>query len=127
MDGDAELARGRDAGRRLAWADAYAALSLADQSSTLAAADLELMATAAYLLGRLEDCHKATATVGVLTPLQGCRKVTWSLSAVVKIALRMFLRFLIVAGVTPEPFSSATHSRTWGQRFQTCASCRSMA
>jgi len=59
VDGAGELARGREAGRRLAWADAYAAFSLAQQSSLLAAADLELMATAAYLLGRLEDCHKA--------------------------------------------------------------------
>ena len=56
MGGDGELARGREAARRLAWADAYAALSLADQSSPLAAEDLELLATAAYLLGHVEDC-----------------------------------------------------------------------
>src|SRR4030095_11826296 len=50
------LMRGREAAGRLAWADAYAALSLADQSSSLAAEDLELLATAAYLLGHVEDC-----------------------------------------------------------------------
>ena len=59
MSGDGELARGREAARRLAWADAYAALSLADQSSSLAAEDLELLGTAAYLLGHVEDCLRA--------------------------------------------------------------------
>jgi DNA-binding NarL/FixJ family response regulator len=56
VGGEGDLARGREAAARLAWADAYAALSLADQSSSLAAEDLELLATAAYLLGRVEDC-----------------------------------------------------------------------
>ena len=59
MGGDSRLARGREAAGRLAWADAYAALSLADQSSPLAAEDLELLGTAAYLLGRVEDCLRA--------------------------------------------------------------------
>ena len=53
--------RGREAARRLAWADAYTALSQADQSSSLGAEDLELLATAAYLLGRMEDCHGGAA------------------------------------------------------------------
>ena len=56
MGWDGQLARGREAAQRLAWADAYAALSLAAQSSSLAAEDLELLATAAYLLGRVDDC-----------------------------------------------------------------------
>jgi DNA-binding CsgD family transcriptional regulator len=56
---DGELVRGREAAGRLAWADAYAALSLADQSSSLAVEDLELLGTAAYLLGRVEDCLRA--------------------------------------------------------------------
>ena len=56
MGDDGELVRGREAAERLAWADAYAALSLADQSSSLAVEDLELLGTAAYLLGRVEDC-----------------------------------------------------------------------
>jgi hypothetical protein len=34
-------------------------LSLADRSSSLAGEDLELLATAAYLLGRVEDCLRA--------------------------------------------------------------------
>ena len=59
MGGDSELARGREAARRQAWADAYTALALADRSSALAAEDLELLATAAYLLGRVEDCLRA--------------------------------------------------------------------
>jgi DNA-binding NarL/FixJ family response regulator len=56
VGGDGGLARGREGAGRLAWADAYAALSLADQSSSLAAEDLEVLATAAYLLGHVEDC-----------------------------------------------------------------------
>jgi DNA-binding CsgD family transcriptional regulator len=59
VSGDAELARGREAAGRLAWADAYTALSVADRSSSLAAGDLELLATAAHLLGRVEDCLRA--------------------------------------------------------------------
>src|SRR4030095_8668483 len=59
VGGDGGLARGREAAGRLAWADAYAALSLADQSSSLAAEDLELLGTAAYLLGHMEDCLQA--------------------------------------------------------------------
>jgi DNA-binding NarL/FixJ family response regulator len=50
------LKRGREAAERMAWADAYAALLLADRSTPLAAEDLELLATAAYLLGHVEDC-----------------------------------------------------------------------
>src|SRR4029450_1195212 len=57
--GDGELVRGRQAAGRLAWADAYTALSLADRSASLAGDDLELLATAAYLLGHLEDCLRA--------------------------------------------------------------------
>jgi ATP/maltotriose-dependent transcriptional regulator MalT len=53
------LMRGREAARRLAWSDAYTALSLADSSSPLAAQDLELLATAALLLGHVEDGLRA--------------------------------------------------------------------
>jgi ATP/maltotriose-dependent transcriptional regulator MalT len=56
MGAQGALMQGREAAGRLAWADAHAALSLADQSSSLAAEDLELLATAAYLLGHMEDC-----------------------------------------------------------------------
>ena len=53
------LMQGREAVRRLEWADAYTALSLADSSSPLAAQDLELLATAALLLGHVEDGLRA--------------------------------------------------------------------
>jgi ATP/maltotriose-dependent transcriptional regulator MalT len=59
VGGQGALMQGREAAGRLAWADAYTALSLADQSSSLVAEDLELLATAAYLLGRMEDCLRA--------------------------------------------------------------------
>jgi DNA-binding CsgD family transcriptional regulator len=59
VGGYGELARGREAAGRLAWADAYTALSLADRSSSLAGEDLELLATAAYLLGRVEESLRA--------------------------------------------------------------------
>ena len=41
MAADAELIRGREAGERLAWGDAYGSLSLADKSNCLAGEDLE--------------------------------------------------------------------------------------
>jgi hypothetical protein len=47
----------REAARRLAWLDAYTALSLADSSSPLPAQDLELLATAALLLGHVETAY----------------------------------------------------------------------
>jgi hypothetical protein len=53
------LMQGREAARRLAWPDAYTALSLADSSSPLPAQDLELLATAALLLGHVEDGLRA--------------------------------------------------------------------
>lgn len=59
MGGDGELARGREAGRRLAWGDAYASLSLAEQSGSLAGEDLELLAAAAYLLGHADECRQS--------------------------------------------------------------------
>ena len=59
MGAQGALMRGREAARRLAWAEAHAALLLADQSSSLAAEDLELLATSAYLLGHMEDCLAA--------------------------------------------------------------------
>ncbi len=53
------LERGRDCFQRRAWADAYQALSLADQQAPLAAADLELWALSAYLIGRDDDYLRA--------------------------------------------------------------------
>lgn len=51
----AELERGRELYGRRAWADAYRSLSLADQAAPLGAADLELLATSAYLIGCDDD------------------------------------------------------------------------
>jgi DNA-binding CsgD family transcriptional regulator len=50
-----ELERGRESYAERAWADAYEALSGADQAAPLGAEDLELQATAAYMLGRDAD------------------------------------------------------------------------
>ena len=84
MGGDGELARGREAAGRLAWADAYTALSLADRSSPLAGEDLELLATAAYLLGRVEESLQALqraqqiyAEGGDLRRAAGCAFWIW--------------------------------------------------
>jgi ATP/maltotriose-dependent transcriptional regulator MalT len=55
VGGEDELARGREAARKLAWADAFAQLAEADRVSPLAADDLELMSTAALLLGHVEE------------------------------------------------------------------------
>jgi hypothetical protein len=52
-----EGARKASADRR--WLDAYEALSQVDAQSALAAADLELLATAAFLCGHGEECRQA--------------------------------------------------------------------
>ena len=44
-------------------------------------------------------CLSFLATAGVLTPLHGCRYMIWSLSAVVKIALRITMQYSITAGL----------------------------
>jgi DNA-binding CsgD family transcriptional regulator len=65
------LNRGRRAYGRRAWADAHKLLSLADREDTLRAADLERLATAAFLIGRegefertLERAHRAYGDAG---------------------------------------------------------------
>ena len=50
-----ELRRGREAYASRAWLDAYTALSEADRISPLEAADLDLLATSASLVGRLDE------------------------------------------------------------------------
>jgi DNA-binding NarL/FixJ family response regulator len=50
------LDRGRESFRRRAWGDAYTQLSAADQEAPLEPEDLERLATAAYLVGRDDDC-----------------------------------------------------------------------
>lgn len=55
VDAANELERGRESYARRAWVDAYESLSRADRASPLGAADLELLATSAYMLGRDDD------------------------------------------------------------------------
>jgi hypothetical protein len=50
-----DLERGRKCYVQRAWHDAHQALTLADQATTLAADDLELLAMSAYLTGRDEE------------------------------------------------------------------------
>jgi DNA-binding CsgD family transcriptional regulator len=54
VSGD-ELERGHDAYARRAWQDAYTALARADQTASLGAEDLELLATAASMVGRMDE------------------------------------------------------------------------
>lgn len=53
------LQSGRDAFGRQAWGEAYARLSTADRAEPLGVADLELLAIAAYLVGRDDPCEEA--------------------------------------------------------------------
>ena len=53
--GSDELERGRESYSSSAWVTAYDSLSRADQLSPLRAKDLELLATAAYMLGREDE------------------------------------------------------------------------
>ena len=82
MDRVDELARGRESYARRAWQDAYESLSGADQAGSLEARDLELLATAAYMLGRdeeyvsgLERAHHAYLDRGEL--LRAVRCAFW--------------------------------------------------
>ena len=82
VSGDGELARGREAAQRHAWADAYAELSTAEKSAPLPGEDLQLMAAAAYLLGRTDECLHALqraqqAHVGADDHRQAARCVFW--------------------------------------------------
>ena len=56
-----ELERGRALSARGAWLDAHAALTSADRSTALQGADVERLATSAYMLGRLEEYVDAMA------------------------------------------------------------------
>jgi DNA-binding CsgD family transcriptional regulator len=50
-----ELERGRESYARRAWSDAFESLSRADEATALGAHDLQLLGTAAFLLGRMDD------------------------------------------------------------------------
>jgi DNA-binding CsgD family transcriptional regulator len=76
MDATQELDRAREAAARGAWSDAYAALEAA---GPLGSADLELQATAAFMLGRedervelLERAQHAHAAAGALPAAARC-------------------------------------------------------
>jgi DNA-binding CsgD family transcriptional regulator len=77
-----ELERGRAHYRRRAWADAYRSLAGADKTAPLGAEDLELLAMAAYLIGRDEDyltaldrAHQAHLNAGQV--LRAARCAFW--------------------------------------------------
>ena len=55
MEATSDLQQGRESYGASAWANAYEALSLADRAAPLAPDDLELLATAAYMLGREDE------------------------------------------------------------------------
>ena len=55
VDASQELERGRTSFERRAWLDAYTALSEADRVEPLEAPDLDLLATAASLVGRMDE------------------------------------------------------------------------
>ena len=76
------LARGRKSYASRRWTEAYESLVEADQGAALQAGDLELLATAAYMLGRddayvgaLERAHHAYLDAG--TPLCAVRCAFW--------------------------------------------------
>jgi DNA-binding CsgD family transcriptional regulator len=56
---DDAVVRGREACLQRAWEDAYQHLSAADREEPLAAEDLDRLATAAYLIGRLDAADAA--------------------------------------------------------------------
>jgi len=59
VDAIAEIEQGREFYADRAWSDAYAALSGADREVALPADDLELLATAAYMIGREDEYFSA--------------------------------------------------------------------
>ena len=50
-----DLERGRRAYAQRAWSEAYESLSAADGATALAGEDVEALAVAAYMLGRVEE------------------------------------------------------------------------
>lgn len=86
----AELKRGREAFGRQAWREAHEALTVADRSAPLGPADLELLATSAYMLGweqeYMEVLERAyRAYLDSEEPLAAVRCAQW---IAVKLAVR---------------------------------------
>jgi DNA-binding CsgD family transcriptional regulator/tetratricopeptide (TPR) repeat protein len=80
--GTAALEQGREFYADRAWSDAYSALSGADRKAALAAEDLELLATAAYMIGREDEyflalgrAHQAHLNAGQALP--AARTALW--------------------------------------------------
>ena len=59
MDAVAEIEQGREFYADRAWTDAFAALAGADRKAAMPADDLELLATAAYMIGREDEYFSA--------------------------------------------------------------------
>jgi DNA-binding NarL/FixJ family response regulator len=79
---DEELTRDREQGRQPAWRDVYTSLTTAEASASLTGKDLELLAAAAYLLGRVDECREALlrahrAHVAAGDSQQAARCVFW--------------------------------------------------
>jgi DNA-binding NarL/FixJ family response regulator len=79
MDTTGELERGRESYARREWLDAYTALAAADRTAPLEAEDLELLAIAASMVGRMDDyanalerAHHAHLQNGEGLPAAGC-------------------------------------------------------
>ena len=79
VEGSDELRRGREAYSKGAWTDAHSDLACADRLAPLAAPDLELFATAAYMLGRqpehlslLERAYRSHLDGGSVLPAARC-------------------------------------------------------
>ncbi len=82
MEGIDEVERGRESYARRAWLDAYDSLSRADRAAPLGTADIELLARAAYMIGRdddyvsgLERAHHAYLDAG--EPARAVRCAFW--------------------------------------------------
>ncbi len=74
--------RGREAFRGRDWTDAYAALAAADHADPLAPDDLDLLASAAYLVGRDEEADDVSARayrswLAVEQPRHAARRAAW--------------------------------------------------
>jgi len=72
LDAMRELERARDWYRLGAWTDAYGAFARAEEAAPLAAPDLELLATAAYLVGRDAEYRKALERAHLAYLEAGC-------------------------------------------------------
>lgn len=59
MEAVAKIEQGREFYAARGWSDAYAALAGADREAALAVEDLELLATAAYMIGREDEYFRA--------------------------------------------------------------------